>query len=622
MEYVSKSELMSSLNVDYSQADGKIIVILCENEEERNTALNIAKSGAFRSWPNVLVAIPKPLSGLKELIKELQRWEWVIDNVPELNHDPFATEEVTRQISSTHRSLHKRIKEITGLTNYMETAEIQWYRLCQLQDLSNSRKLLTFLSSICDKIYNRAPHIQNELVNRRVLSSAASGARMRLIERIFKNSSEPLLGMDPLKKPPEMSMYLSVIQASQLHQIKQGELCIAEPDVRNDPCSIRPTLLRIKEVLSDKTNSRVTISDLFKELKKPPYGIREGLQPLFLAIFTIIHENEIAFYEDDYFLRHVSTEHFYRIIKAPETFEMQWCNIESFHNILFEELLKILGENKCQNNETNILKVAIPLMNFAASLPLYTHNTKNLSSQAKEVRNVLREAKEPVDLIFVRLPKSCGFSPFSDNSNIEDIQNFVVTLKNAMDELSAAYPELLDLIKTEIVKEFDLPHSIQKHRETLANDAKKLLVTVTETKLKAFCLRLVDDKLNENQWLESLGSYICSKPPLKWADSDVELFRIELQNLANQFKRVQSLVFTKVGTSNATAIRLAVTRQDGSEISKVAFINPEEEILADAIEGTISEIIHRSKRIGLVAASRAIWTELNERKIESNSSIE
>ncbi len=66
-----------------------------------------------------------------------------------------------------------------------------------------------------------APRIQNELVNRRSLSSAAAAARMRLIERMFSNASEPLLGMDPAKKPPEMSMYLSVLQNTGLHQKSQ-----------------------------------------------------------------------------------------------------------------------------------------------------------------------------------------------------------------------------------------------------------------------------------------------------------------------------------------------------------------------------------------------------------------
>ena len=68
------------------------------------------------------------------------------------------------------------------------------------------------LSRIFDEVYNRAPRIHNELVNRRSLSSAAAAARMRLVERMFTDAGTEFLGMIPAKKPPEMSMYLSVLE--------------------------------------------------------------------------------------------------------------------------------------------------------------------------------------------------------------------------------------------------------------------------------------------------------------------------------------------------------------------------------------------------------------------------
>ncbi len=40
---------------------------------------------------------------------------------------------------------------------------------------------------------------------------------------------------------------------------------------------------------------------LFEDLRRPPYGVRDGLIPLLLAVFAIAHEKDLAFYKDGTF---------------------------------------------------------------------------------------------------------------------------------------------------------------------------------------------------------------------------------------------------------------------------------------------------------------------------------
>ena len=56
-------------------------------------------------------------------------------------------------------------------------------------------------------------------------------------------------------------------------------------------------------------------------------------------------------------------------------------------------------------------------------------------------------------------------------------------------------------------------------------------MSVAEPRLKAFCLRLGDSGLPEQEWVESIGSFICSKPPAKWADVDFAFLCEEKQQL-------------------------------------------------------------------------------------------
>jgi hypothetical protein len=96
VHFVPAMELQETV-AGKSRADGLVVVALCETEAERMKAVEFATSKAMARRKEVLTAVPLPLQGLAGLVAEVQRWEWVLADVPELSHDSYALEEVTRQ---------------------------------------------------------------------------------------------------------------------------------------------------------------------------------------------------------------------------------------------------------------------------------------------------------------------------------------------------------------------------------------------------------------------------------------------------------------------------------------------------------------------------------------------
>ena len=167
------------------------------DRRKREKAIQYARSPILQSRNDVLTAVPQPLIGLASLVAEVQRWEWVLQNTPELNHDAYAQEEASRQLTACRQVLAKRLQSYIGLRQFGETLGLQWFHHGKLiTTLGTGRALLEKLSRICDKCYSIAPLLNNELVNRHTLSSAAAAARLRLIKRLVCKSGEPLLGMD------------------------------------------------------------------------------------------------------------------------------------------------------------------------------------------------------------------------------------------------------------------------------------------------------------------------------------------------------------------------------------------------------------------------------------------
>ncbi len=146
------------------------------------------------------------------------------------------------------------------------------------------------------------------------------------------------MGLDPLSKPPEMSIYLSLCKKTGLHQETPGGWALAVPSPEQDISNVRPTLLRILEILKDQRDNRVSVVTIFSELRKAPYGVRDGLVPIFLAIFAIIHRQDLAFYENGSFLREISGHDFRRLIKAPTSFDVQLTQVSGPRTELLDAL--------------------------------------------------------------------------------------------------------------------------------------------------------------------------------------------------------------------------------------------------------------------------------------------
>lgn len=615
VRFCAVETLPVELDYDVEKIDGKILIALCETEEERGAALQFARSDAVRARRGILCAVPSPLRVLAKLVQQVQRWEWVVANTPELTNDSFATEEVSRQLAAARDALEQRISSFIGVHHFTGTTELAWFRKGEEVRLRRGRELLSYLSDVCDEIYPNAPCIANELVNRRVLSSAAAAARMRLIEGVFSSASKPYLGMDPAKKPPEMSLYLSILKRGGLHKQVNDEWHLTVPSANHDPCRLRPALRHIQDIFDASNTRRVKVSEILRELRCPPFGIRDGLAPVVFAVYAAMNEQHVALYSNGSFMREIVGLDVMRLTKLPDAFEIQYCKIAGVRTELFERLLKILEVKKGRTGSLELLDVVRPLCVFAAELPQFTQKTKRLSAIAGAVRSVLLSAREPAVFLFRDLPGACGFVDFSSDKQVgnkKDVDLFVACLKNAISELRMAYPELHERMKGELIDTFGLSKD-EDFRAILSRRAQQLLLAVTEPRLKAFCNRLLDTELPEPEWLESLGSLLCAIPPARWSDVDVERYSQELSNFCTRFRRVEAMSFQahKDGYGDS-AMRLSITQLDGTEADRIVYVPSDQESRIGEIEKRLTEVLKDSSQVGFAAATRVLWKALSQ----------
>jgi hypothetical protein len=59
--------------------------------------------------------------------------------------------------------------------------------------------------------------------------------------------------------------------------------------------------------------------------------------------------------------------------------------------------------------------------------------------------------------------------------------------------------------------------------------------------LKAFLMRAADDSMATEEWLVSLATYLATKPPSRWNDTDIDSMHGKLARLAPKYRAVESL---------------------------------------------------------------------------------
>jgi len=561
----------------------------------------------------LFVAVAPPPTNSLAALSDLVAWQWVQSNTPALAGDRHAREEVTRQVARAERHFRELLAGLDNLELPIADS-MRWYSTRGEVQLKPGRELLQFLGQQCDRIYCNAPHVQNELINRRYPSSAAVAARTKLVEAMAIAPDKPRLNMDDSKRPPEMALYLSILKKGGFHTESAGGWSFKFPSPQKDACKLLHAMHRITEVLQKPgLDAMVPVMEIFEGLSQPPYGIREGLQPFILAIYLATNHQHVALYEDGTFLPEVGGEVFLRLMKEPQFFHVQYCEIDGVRADVFSKLLRLLQIAPRDAERTDLIDLVRPLTVFISrEIPEYSRRTNVLSAMAVAVRRALLDARDPLRLIFTMLPEACGLPPIG-LEGIKDPEELALHLRSALHEIRMAYPSLIHRLEKAILAAFDVDGVGADGRGIIVGRSAQLSAVLTEPVLKSFVIRLADSALDERAWVESIANLLTRKSCERWVDSDETEFYHQLDIAAGRFKRTE---LARIGTSkrlNGHACRIALTKSDGNEVGELINWEGMDESKISPIEGQIQSLLKEHGHHGLAAALRALWTELDEK---------
>lgn len=599
-EFVAGADLVSTTNeqlaevVANSRLDGMVIYALPNTNDELRRVHQWASSV---SEPRVLISIPKESLGLGYLLLDLAALKKVGTDWQELKDDPVAIKELSARVEATEDMIDQTLSTVTEPGRQ----GADWYWRGTRQAVNDKRTLNKLLSDVCDYVFDAAPTIRNELVNRQVFSSSVVVAVKKIISALLEARGEPGLGFSG--SGPEVSIFRAVLEEKCLYgPTVQGQwgLRLSEEDMTRD---IRPVWREIEHSLRAAENSPKLLDGILDTIQSPPYGLRSSFASFLLWLVLIANRQGVSLYEDRTYIRDWSAELFDRFVRRPSSFAVRWLMLSSYGG----NLARKLNDSIPCASRLEELNGRIPLNEFLRnlygwyrSLPDYARRTDRLPSTAKEFLSLLLTATDPIDMIFERIPKLLGLDsgePSERSGRQRSDGDYLDLYANAFGEvlktINEAYPELLTRIVSVLAARLDCPCTIGGLRSALNKVPREIVEYVNGLEARAFFSRAQQAYDSDLLWIESVGAAIVGQAPQHWTDRHIQEFenRVPAIVLALDDARKSYYASSRNYSSHRfPAKRLLVEKQGKLIIERYFFEEDSTREVAEASQALVEEI--------------------------------
>ncbi|GAB4111778.1 MAG: hypothetical protein Fur005_06550 [Roseiflexaceae bacterium] len=548
--------------------DGELIHVVPADEEQLREAERWASDPARHAEPQRITVLPQRIRELRELLLDVAALRELLERRDELEHDRPARREVAGRLLEAQQTLGYLIHETYGGTHS------RWFYRQSAQSVQNARQIDALLSAAADQTYPKAPRIWNELIMRRQISSAAAKARRNLVEAMLNRAHEPTLGF--VGYPPERAIYESTIRAAGIHQPDDQGIWRIGPPAADDPLHLQPAWSAMEQFLGQESGDIHQLTDLFLLLEAPPYGLKAGIIPLLFMALYCARAGEMNIYERGNYVPLPDLATFERLLARPDQFGVRLSRADGARMAVYQRLARALAPRALQQPiQPALLTVAMPLLRLVNGLPHYSKQTKQLSGHAQAIRQAIREARAPDELLFERLPLACNLLPFRADQPSDEllIDTFASTLRQGLQELQDAYPNLLQRVAAKILHAFRLTSNGSTAHHELYQRYNHIAAISNDSQIRSLGVRLETADPHGNSWVESIAALVGKRTPESWNDGDIPAFEVAIADLGRRFLAAEDLAIAAHGLpAEAPLLRIGLAHHSG-ELSRVVALN-------------------------------------------------
>jgi len=579
----------------------------------------------------VLLLTPPNTTSLRSIAFEFDALKTVRKSNTKLLIDKVASKEIDQRIHLTAQLLNKTLEFSFQLNKDLKItygAEIK-------ANIFRNSVFNSCLSDLLDHTFSKSIILQNELINRRDLTSQGAAAQKKLMIAMVQNAGQERLGLEGYG--PETSVFESTLIQTGIYQKNEKEVWhFTYPVTRGKfkaNAGIDKAFKKLETVCFKAELKALPVHKLYAEISTVPFGVPSPVIPILFVAILLKNADSLSLYKDGTFIHTLGEAEIELLQKRPELFSIKSFHLSGLKGEYFKELETIFQTRSSTETIRNnsLLQVVKPFIKFVQALPAYTQKTSRLSIKSQKLMKVILNAREPDELLFRQIPAALGFlkeNDLAENSSEKmlyssgNIKNMKKELVQCLVELQNCYRDLLNNCSTLLYHNFSISSDPENLREELRVRAKRLLKGIHEPLLKRFVIAAMETESDDNNWLSALIMVVADKPPESFRDEDINLFELNISSIAKRFKNLESLMTHMSSKGEGfEGKKFTITESDGNELSEVIWIensqrNTLEKIIEEFLANQLLSNNEKNKKAAMAILAEKIIAQTRNNEIQ------
>ena len=574
-EIISVEELKSLTKkkiVDFYREDGCVFYVIPFSHDELTYAKSVIH-GILS--PLTVFVLPKQFIECRKDIEELNAVDCLYNNKEILSTSPLVKKELDRHKNVLLSSINSLLKPLIGYMNLSAyviypKSDYSKSNKTSLKKISHFKELQRYLGDLFEKEYNKYVSFNLEYMNRHSVSGSITLGRKKFIDTLRKNKNKPIDDITHYVKGrgPDYVILDTILRLS---KFKYNSLTNTYQIFK----STYYNFFKEYEKILTRNPYGICGDTLLDILVAPPYGLRLGVIPVFIALADLCFKQPVSHYLDEAYVKELDGDHYDLLMKYPKKTFIHYTPIDIKQQKFLDELAEIF-----KANDMSIHSIIEALLRWRKSIPESTKLSSTLSQEGRKLLIQIDSSKEPDKLLFNRIPDCFKQSKIHSKTKNTEVKNILLNLKTTKKEIDGIYRKLLLRIKSDLVnfitfidKQY-LKNSLQSiPKDKFIKSFQDTLLQVKDYPFSSNTSRFIGrvlkfDPSNYNQYfLETIADVLTGSSPRNWDSKGYSNFEFALKKTQTEielaceiasphFKGQSVLAFIDKGKNKKTFIKL------------------------------------------------------------------
>ncbi|MDE0151099.1 MAG: hypothetical protein OXK80_01200 [Bdellovibrionales bacterium] len=537
--------------VDFYREDGCLFYVVPFSHDELIYAKSEIKT---ISSPLTVFVLPQQFIECKKDIEELNAVDCLYNNKEILSASPLVKKELDRHKEILLTSISSLLKPLIGYMNlsaYVVYPKPNFLKGTEapLKVISHFKELQRYLGDLFEEEYNKYVSFNLEYMNRHSVSGSITLGRKKFVDILRLNKKEPVKDITNYVegRGPDYVILDTVFRSS---KFRYDSLTNTYQVSKK---SKYYSFFKEYEQILSKHPQGIHGNTLLNILVSPPYGLRLGVIPVFIALADLCFKQPVSHYFEEAYVKELDGDHYDLLMKYPKKTIIHYTPI----NTKQQTFLNGLSESfKAQ--DVSIRSVIEALLKWRKSIPESTKLSSHLSQEGRKVLIQIDSSKEPDKLLFKRIPNCFNNSDICSKTSNNEIEDTLIKLNNIKKEIDNTYKNLLLKIKDDLVNciKFISKQCLNNSIVSIPKDQliKTFQNTLSQVKdypfssnTSRFIGRILNfDSSNYNQYfLETVADVLTGSSPRYWNEKGYSKFEFALKRIKTEIELASEIANPK-----------------------------------------------------------------------------